>query len=450
MGPLPAAGTAPTQTHRAPSQRARQLLAALCALLAFMAVLAVVPLATAEPAEAHERTRYRCAYDPFTNVRQCWSEKVAHTHRTIPDNPPPDTSPTTTTTAAPPSCPAGTTGTPPNCSPVPPDNTNRATCPAGTHSNGGAGQNCHANHDYSNIACGTGSWSPGHGHSTVPRPACPPPPKCPAGQTGTPPNCVKDTTGDGSDDDDGGDEDDSGDGNEPDCTPWPACKEPTKYTEEQKCPAGQTGTPPNCEDSSGDKGTRSNRVPSTDCPTNKHSHKHDGKVFGCHPDNPGFHADGVLDKIGEELGPIVDDVGEFVIIQGTQIYLCSKAGKFLRFVGASGICQGTLYAVTEVPSTLNEIMPPDDDSDDDDSGSDDDDSGDGTDDDSDDDTGDGHPGGTDDDDPDTTDSPGITWADVQKAIADYRAGRITPEEMRRVSNGWACQQYGGHYCRYAQ
>ncbi len=182
-------------------------LAALCALLALMAVLVAVPLATTETAEAHTKTVKRCSYDPFAGS-QCWYEKVAHTHRTIPDNPPPDTSP------KPKKCPTGTTGTPPNCLPDPPDNTNHVpvttttapppqcadgysgtppncvkdttedegsgsdsdgspkTCPAGQHSNGGAGKNCHANHDYSNIPCGTGTWSPGHGHSSVSRPAC--------------------------------------------------------------------------------------------------------------------------------------------------------------------------------------------------------------------------------------------------------------------------------------
>ena len=85
--------------------------------------------------------------------------------------------------------------------------------------------------------------------------------------------------------------------------------------------------------------------------------------------------------------------------------------------------------------------PPTDETDDD-SGTDDQDGGDSTDDDSDtddegdDDSGDGQ--------------PKITRAEVQKAIADYRAGLITAEEMRKISNGWACQQYGGHYCRYAQ
>ena len=193
----------------------KRTLAALAALLAFMAVLVAVPLATSDTAEAHTKTVKRCSYDPFTNVQQCWTETVAHTHRVIPDNPPPDTSPTTTTTT-PPNCPAGTTGTPPNCSPIPPTNdpapdpedkecpagtvgtppncktqpppecpagqtgtwpnckTPPKTCPAGQHSNGGAGKNCHS-HSFTPPHCGTGTWSPGHGHTPVPLKPCPPP-----------------------------------------------------------------------------------------------------------------------------------------------------------------------------------------------------------------------------------------------------------------------------------
>ena len=91
----------------------------------------------------------------------------------------------------------------------------------------------------------------------------------------------------------------------------------------------------------------------------------------------------------------------------------------------------------------------------------------GKDDDSDDDSGDGSDdsgedsddvSGTDDDsdtddegDDDSGDGqPKITLAEVLQAREDYWAGRITAEEMRKISNGWACQQYGGHYCRYAQ
>ncbi len=232
MGPLPAAGAAPGQTQRTSPRRrtqptVRRTLAALGALLAFMAVLAVVPLATAEPAEAHTKTVKRCSYDPFTNVQQCWNETVAHTHRTIPDNPPPDTTPKpekcpTGTTGTPPNClpipptndpapdpedkecPAGTTGTPPNCKTQPPPEcpagqtgtwpnckTPPKTCPAGQHSNGGAGKNCHS-HSFTPPHCGTGTWSPGHGHTPVPLKPCPKPKTCADGYSGTPPNCVKD------------------------------------------------------------------------------------------------------------------------------------------------------------------------------------------------------------------------------------------------------------------
>ena len=97
--------------------------------------------------------------------------------------------------------------------------------------------------------------------------------------------------------------------------------------------------------------------PSWHCPNGKHIHEHNGQQLGCHPDDPGYHDPGVVEKIGESLGPIVDDVGEFVIITGVQVFLCLRLGKFVRFVGASSLCSGTLYAVTEVPSTLSEIRP---------------------------------------------------------------------------------------------
>ena len=120
----------------------KRLIAALCAALTFAAVLAVVPLATAQPAEAHE-----CALgqshnggpnglsNPNNGHLYCWT-----TPTTAPKKP--------TTTTQP------------------------KSCPSGQHSNGGAGKNCHANHDYSKIPCGTGTWTPGHGHSAVKRPAC--------------------------------------------------------------------------------------------------------------------------------------------------------------------------------------------------------------------------------------------------------------------------------------
>ncbi|WP_420608505.1 hypothetical protein [Candidatus Poriferisodalis sp.] len=266
----------------------KRTLAALAALLAFMAVLVAVPLATSETAEAHTKTVKRCSYDPFTNVQQCWTETVAHTHRVIPDNPPPDTSP------KPEKCPTGTTGTPPNCSPIPPTNdpapdpedkecpagtvgtppncetqpppkcpagqtgtwpnckTPPKTCPAGQHSNGGAGKNCHS-HSFTPPHCGTGTWSPGHGHTPVPLKPCPPPPKCPTGWTGTPPDCriIQTVCPDGYS------------GTPPDCV-------------KDVCPDGQTGTPPNCKKveppkcADGYSGSPPNCV--KECATGNHPH----------------------------------------------------------------------------------------------------------------------------------------------------------------------------------
>ena len=190
MGSLLWAGVAadrtqpPTQPARNPPMPKKTLAAALAAVV-LLPLLVFVDLPAAQ---AHEKTTRYCTYDPISNTRHCWDAPIAHTHRVIPDNPPPDTSP------KPPRCPAGTTGTPPDCSPVPPDNTNRLpetttttteapkSCPPGQHSNGGAGRNCHA-HSFT-PPCGTGTWSPGHGHSPIQRPPCStttttqPEPKC--------------------------------------------------------------------------------------------------------------------------------------------------------------------------------------------------------------------------------------------------------------------------------
>ncbi|WP_420609993.1 hypothetical protein [Candidatus Poriferisodalis sp.] len=205
----------------------KRSLAALCALLAFIAVLVAVPLATAETAEAHTKTVKRCSYDPFTNVQQCWYEKVAHTHRVIPDNPPPDTSPTTTTAPPP------------------------KSCPAGQHSNGGAGKNCHS-HSFT-PPCGTGTWSPGHGHSAIQRPPCPPPPKCADGYSGTPPNCKK--------------------------------------IEPPKCADGYSGTPPNCVKDKPKTTTPPDCAPVTRGRGVRHQHRHAlgtgsaATTSACHPVN---------------------------------------------------------------------------------------------------------------------------------------------------------------------
>ena len=169
-------------------------LAALCALLAFMAVLVAVPLATAEPAEAHDvyywKTVRTCIVDPPIN--HCTTERVrvpAH-HKHLPAT-----------------CPAGTSGTPPNCvadkptttTDAPPPTTQPKQCPAGSHR---YGNGCHS-HGFTPPSCGTGTWIPHAGHSITFLQPCPtttttdaPPPttqpkQCPDGQTGTPPNCTE-------------------------------------------------------------------------------------------------------------------------------------------------------------------------------------------------------------------------------------------------------------------
>ena len=204
MGPLPAAAAAPAQRHRMPPQRgaqraARRTVAALAALVAFLAVLAVVPLATAEPAEAHDlyywKTVRTCIVDPPIN--HCTTKRVRlpahHSHPpppTTPPNPPTeeDLWGTTTTTAA------------------PPPTTQPKQCPAGSHR---YGNGCHS-HGFTPPSCGTGTWTPHAGHSITFLQPCPttPPRKCADGYSGTPPSCVKDKP--------------------------------------KVCPDGQTGTPPNC------------------------------------------------------------------------------------------------------------------------------------------------------------------------------------------------------------
>ena len=179
------------------SQRRR----APCAIfLLFAAVLVTVPAATADEAAAHDQTEQRCDYDPLTNVPfNCRQVPVTHTHTAPIIAPPPDTTP------RPPSCPSGQHSnggagrnchahsfTPPSCGtgtwspghghtpvpqrPCPPPTTTTPpppSCPSGQHSNGGAGRNCHA-HSFTPPSCGTGTWSPGHGHTPVPRRPCPP------------------------------------------------------------------------------------------------------------------------------------------------------------------------------------------------------------------------------------------------------------------------------------
>ena len=202
--------------------------------------MVIVPLATPDDAGADTRTKtvQRCSYDPFAG-RQCWTEtvNVSHVHRcgagltgTYPNcypippvtqpvcpagmtgtppncyppppattepppppttappppttQPPPTTTvyvPPTTTTTAPPQCPAGETGTPPNCQKAecragqtgtPPDcKTGRdpTRCATGYHRNGST---CHANHDWTKIPCGTGTWTPHVGHTPKQQSPC--------------------------------------------------------------------------------------------------------------------------------------------------------------------------------------------------------------------------------------------------------------------------------------
>ena len=162
-------------------------LAALCAMLAFMAVLVAVPLATAEPAEAHDvyywKTVRTCIVDPPIN--HCTTERVrvpAH-HKHLPAT-----------------CPAGTTGTPPNCvadkptttTDAPPPTTPPKQCPAGSHR---YGNGCHS-HGFTPPSCGTGTWIPHAGHSITFLQPCPtttttdaPPPTT---TTAPPPGCATD------------------------------------------------------------------------------------------------------------------------------------------------------------------------------------------------------------------------------------------------------------------
>ncbi|WP_419854338.1 hypothetical protein [Candidatus Poriferisodalis sp.] len=107
--------------------------AALAAAVVLLPLLVFVDL---PESAAHTKTVRRCIVDPPVN--HCWDEKVAHTH------------PKPTPTAAPDPCPP----------------------PA---------------HDHGDYGC---HWSGDPHTTTPPTTAAPPPPECPAGQIGTPPNCV--------------------------------------------------------------------------------------------------------------------------------------------------------------------------------------------------------------------------------------------------------------------
>ncbi len=180
MGPLPAAGTAPARTRRTPPQRttqpaARRMLAALAALLVAASTLTVI---AAAPAGAHGVTVRRCAYDPFAG-NQCWNEtSYNHYHTPVQQNL---------------TCGEGMLGTYPNCYPAPSTNENHdpnadkdddsgggddsGGSDGGSDDGGGSGGDGSGGGDDSDGGDDSGGGSGGD--------------VCPAGQTGTPPNCTE-------------------------------------------------------------------------------------------------------------------------------------------------------------------------------------------------------------------------------------------------------------------
>ncbi|WP_419910363.1 hypothetical protein [Candidatus Poriferisodalis sp.] len=221
----------------------KRIWAALAALLTFATVLAVVPLVNAEPADAHTKTVRRCVADP--PISHCWNESVPHTHPKPRPSTPPDPCP-------PPAHEHGDYGCHWSGDPHPTTTTTTTTttekrrkvCPAGTS---GTPPNCVPD------VCPAGQ--------TGTPPNCVPD-VCPAGQTGTPPNCVPDVCPAGQT------------GTPPNCVPdvCPAGQTGTPPNcVPDVCPAGQTGTPPNCVRDAG--GT----VSGCGHPS---QHKHD--KLGCH------------------------------------------------------------------------------------------------------------------------------------------------------------------------
>ncbi len=215
--------------------------------MAFTAVLVAVPLAASETAEAHTKTERRCTYNRQLSRPECQDVHVSHTHT---DNTPEGRN--------------GDSDGPRNggihtpATTAPPPTTAPRQCSAGSHR---YGNGCHS-HGFT-PPCGTGTWTPHAGHTTQQRPACPPPPKCADGYSGTPPNCKKieppkcpaSTTG----------------------TP-PNCVKDKPKT----CPAGQTGTPPNCQTPPPPPTTTT--APPPQCSTDEHRHAN-RHVNGCHRDH---------------------------------------------------------------------------------------------------------------------------------------------------------------------
>ena len=206
----------------------KRVWAALAALLTFATVLAVVPLANAEPAEAHTKTKQRCSYDVLTGQNyNCRQVPVPHLHTSDNSGPPPDTTPRSQ------KCPTGTTGTPPDCLPIPPDNSRSSD-----------------NQD--DEPPPTTTQPPPPPTTTQPPPVCPAdtsgtppncvPDPCPPGTSGTPPNCVQDDGGTGS-----------------------GCGHPSQHKHDKL----------GCHNRSSDHDTNPTR-----CGPRSAEHKHDGS--GCH------------------------------------------------------------------------------------------------------------------------------------------------------------------------
>jgi hypothetical protein len=142
-------------------------------LVAMVVLLPLLVFVDMSSSAAHEQTTRRCDYDPISGQKfNCRNVPVPHRHR--PTARPPGWSVTTTTakpeptptTAAPTTAPP-TTAAPTTTRPIV---VQPKSCPPGQHSNGGAGRNCHS-HSFT-PPCGTGLWSPGHGHSYRQRPPC--------------------------------------------------------------------------------------------------------------------------------------------------------------------------------------------------------------------------------------------------------------------------------------
>ena len=201
------AGAAPIPSQQRPAasaarRSAKRTLAALAALLVAASTLTVV---AAQPAAAHGVTVRRCAYDPFAG-NQCWNEtSFNHYHTPVQRNL---------------KCGDGMLGTYPNCYPAPSTNENddpNADKDDDGSDDGGGGSGDNPDPDSTGDDDSTDPDSTGDDDSTDPDTDSDSdadtdsdsdpvdddsggagtdttPTVCPAGETGTPPTCVKKTT----------------------------------------------------------------------------------------------------------------------------------------------------------------------------------------------------------------------------------------------------------------